>query len=77
MTQEEKDTIINAAYKIPSKIGRFEVERVDTKDGIKFYFNHAWLLIRASGTEPLLRFYAEAESMTVVNELLHEAMDLK
>lgn len=77
MTQEEKDTILNAAYKIPSKIGRFEVERVDTKDGIKFYFNHAWLLIRASGTEPLLRFYAEAESMTVVNELLHEAMDLK
>jgi phosphomannomutase len=77
MTQEEKDTILNAAYKIPSKIGRFEVERVDTKDGIKFYFNHAWLLIRASGTEPLLRFYAEAESMNVVNELLHEAMDLK
>ena len=77
MTQEEKDTILNAAYKIPSKIGRFDVERVDTKDGIKFYFHNAWLLIRASGTEPLLRFYAEAESMTVVNELLHEAMDLR
>lgn len=77
MTQEEKDTILTAAYKIPSKIGRFDVERVDTKDGIKFYFHNAWLLIRASGTEPLLRFYAEAESMTVVNELLHEAMDLK
>jgi phosphomannomutase len=77
MTQEEKERILTAANKVPSKIGRFEVERVDTKDGIKFYFHNAWLLIRASGTEPLLRFYAEAESITVVNELLHEAMDLK
>lgn len=77
MTQKEKDTILTAAYKIPNQIGRFDVERVDTKDGIKFYFHNAWLLIRASGTEPLLRFYAEAESMPVVNELLHEAMNLK
>lgn len=77
MTEEEKDRILVAAYKIPKKIGRFDVERVDTKDGIKFYFHNAWLLIRASGTEPLLRFYAEAESMSIVNELLHEAMSLK
>ena len=76
MTEEQKNAILVAANKLPEKIGRFEVERIDTKDGIKFYFHNAWLLIRASGTEPLLRFYAEAESETVVNELLHEAMNL-
>lgn len=76
MSEEKKAAILEAAHKLPETIGRFEVERIDTKDGIKFYFHNAWLLIRASGTEPLLRFYAEAESDTVVNELLHEAMNL-
>jgi phosphomannomutase len=33
-------------------------------------------LIRASGTEPLIRFYAEAESMGKVNELLEEGIKL-
>ncbi|MDV2989842.1 MAG: phosphoglucomutase/phosphomannomutase family protein [Dehalogenimonas sp.] len=43
----------------------------DTIDGFRFTFEDgAWLLIRASGTEPLLRIYAEADSMARVNRLL-------
>lgn len=39
------------------------VERITTHDGIKFYFaNDNWLLLRFSGTEPLLRIFAEADS---------------
>jgi phosphomannomutase len=34
-------------------------------------------LIRASGTEPLLRFYAEGKSLRMVNDLLDEGMRLK
>ena len=41
--------------------------RVDTMDGIKFYMNDgSWLLIRPSGTEPVLRIYAEAHSAEAV-----------
>jgi phosphomannomutase len=35
------------------------------------------LLIRASGTEPLIRFYAEAESVAKVEQLLDAGMKLK
>jgi phosphomannomutase len=53
------------------------VSRVETLDGIKFYLDdpkalptESWLLLRASGTEPLLRIYAESGSREAVNALL-------
>ena len=46
-------------------------------DGYKFFVENGWLLIRASGTEPLIRFYSEADSMNKVNELIEEGMNLK
>lgn len=76
MSEEEKNRILAACEKLPKKLGRHEVESINTKDGYKFYIHNGWLLIRASGTEPLLRFYAEAETMTIVNELLDEGMKL-
>ena len=47
-------------------------------DGIKFFLDaptpdkgaEAWVLLRASGTEPLLRIYAEAASPELVDEIL-------
>jgi phosphomannomutase len=58
-----------------------EVERVSTLDGIKFFVKNpeaagkpnaaeSWLLLRASGTEPLLRIYSEACSKESVDKLL-------
>ena len=45
-------------------------------DGIKLYLtNGAWLLVRSSGTEPLLRVYTEAESPETVQEVLSRAED--
>jgi phosphomannomutase len=47
----------------PGEIANVPVERISTRDGIKFYFpNDQWLLLRFSGTEPLLRIFAEAET---------------
>jgi phosphomannomutase len=41
--------------------GPYTVRKVETIDGFKFHFdNEQWLMIRASGTEPVLRCYAEA-----------------
>jgi phosphomannomutase/dTDP-glucose pyrophosphorylase len=48
---------------VPTVIACVPVERVATHDGIKFYFaNDNWLLLRFSGTEPLLRIFTEADS---------------
>ena len=55
----------------PDEIAGLPVSRIIREDGIKFLLpDDAWLLMRASGTEPLIRIYAEASTMGVVDELL-------
>jgi phosphomannomutase len=50
--------------------GRKMVKR-ETMDGLHFLFDdESWLLFRASGTEPLVRIYAEAPTMDRVEEML-------
>jgi len=62
------------------------VERVETLDGIKFFLKNpegatkpnaaeTWLLLRASGTEPLLRIYSESCSKESVAKLLEAARE--
>lgn len=70
---------------LPGKISKFVVNKVETYkssreeiNGIKFYLsgeNH-WLLIRSSETEPLFRFYAEANSMDEVKKILNAGIEL-
>lgn len=76
VTEKIKQQILKACAKGPSQLGRYKVIESDLTDGYKFYVENGWLLIRASGTEPLLRYYAEADSYTKVNELLDEGMKL-
>ena len=58
----------------PSTLAGVRVESIDTRDGYLFLLEGGyWALIRFSGTEPLLRIYAEAESPDKVAELLGEA----
>ncbi|HEY1676591.1 MAG TPA: phosphoglucomutase/phosphomannomutase family protein [Candidatus Sulfotelmatobacter sp.] len=59
-------------------LGRYRVLKKETMDGVKFLLDapangngaEAWVLFRASGTEPLLRLYTEASSPELVSELL-------
>jgi len=61
----------------PSQIAGIDVVRVLRTDGVKFELaDDAWLLLRASGTEPLVRVYAEAPTMGVVDDLLAEGSAL-
>ncbi|MFP3852692.1 MAG: phosphoglucomutase/phosphomannomutase family protein [Anaerolineales bacterium] len=56
----------------PAFIDGVKVERVDTMDGIKFLLeDDSWLLIRPSGTEPVLRIYAESSVPDRVEALLN------
>ncbi len=78
VTEQQKKQIMQACAKRPLKIGRYNVLHIDDRDGYKFTVDGgAWLLVRASGTEPLIRFYSEASSINKVNELLDEAMKMK
>ncbi|MCA9965060.1 MAG: phosphoglucomutase/phosphomannomutase family protein, partial [Anaerolineales bacterium] len=56
---------------VPAQIEGVRVEDIQTTDGVKYYLDDgSWLLIRPSGTEPVLRVYAEAPSDARVKALL-------
>ena len=55
------------------QVGGLPVENRENLDGIKLYLKNAgWVMIRASGTEPILRLYAEAPSPELVARVLSE-----
>jgi len=64
-----------------NRLGNYSVARKENLDGIKFFLDvprngngaDAWVLFRASGTEPLLRVYSEAASPELVSEILSRA----
>jgi phosphoglucomutase len=57
----------------PTEIGGRRVERTNRLDGVKFIFaDGSWLLMRPSGTEPVVRIYAESESKKDLEVLLEQ-----
>ena len=54
----------------PERFGSRPVVRVETLDGRKYWLDGgAWVLVRASGTEPMLRIYVEAPTAAEVDDL--------
>jgi phosphoglucosamine mutase len=56
--------------KIEENARSFEAKELNTLDGLRFEFDYAWLLIRASGTEPAVRVIAESGSSAETEKLL-------
>jgi phosphomannomutase len=55
----------------PVRIGGEQVKDILTTDGVKYLLaDDSWLLIRPSGTEPVLRVYAEGRSTELVEALM-------
>ena len=76
-TDARKKTVLAKAKKGFSNIAGLKVHATVTNDGYKYHLEGgAWLMIRTSGTEPLLRYYAEATSDAIVKKLLDFAKKL-
>jgi phosphoglucomutase len=57
----------------PARIGGRKVENIIRTDGVKFIFaGDSWMLMRPSGTEPVVRIYAESENREDLEDLLEE-----
>ncbi len=68
---EKKELVCRLQRRAPDKIGHLSVKDLQTTDGVKYLLeNDSWLLIRPSGTEPLLRVYAEGRNEADVEALL-------
>ncbi len=76
--EEEHPTIINRLQKnSPEAIEGVKVVKADTADGFRFILeDNTWLLVRFSGTEPVLRVYAESDSQARVERLLEFGKEL-
>ena len=77
----KQGAIQRARSEATKRLGAYSVLKKENLDGIKFFLDaptngngaEAWVLFRASGTEPLLRVYAEASSPALVEEILASA----
>jgi phosphomannomutase len=74
LTEEVKDRIVENCRKGKyTSFGKYKVQRTEDIDGWKYFFNeNEWLMIRASGTEPVLRTYAEAPTTREAFAILDE-----
>jgi phosphomannomutase len=69
-----KENIINTARANGySVFGKYGFDRTENIDGMKYHLkNGGWMMLRASGTEPLLRIYAEGNSKEETLDILQE-----
>ena len=79
ISEEMKNGAIRrAADPQTTRLGAYSIQRKENRDGVKCYLDapkhgdgaDAWVLFRASGTEPMLRCYAEAAAPDLVEEIL-------
>ncbi|UYI46561.1 phosphoglucomutase/phosphomannomutase family protein [Vibrio natriegens] len=73
----QKEALFNKIYvdkQLPEF--EFEIEKVSYEDGAKVYFkNGGWIIARFSGTEPLLRIFAEMEDKDTAKRVLQQFKD--
>ncbi|MFO7743512.1 MAG: phosphoglucomutase/phosphomannomutase family protein [Anaerolineae bacterium] len=68
----KREMVTRLTHEAPGSLAGEQVIDVETLDGIKYLLaDDSWLLIRPSGTEPVLRVYAEARDPSMVDALLN------
>ena len=62
--------------RVEEQVEIFAPQQINTVDGLRLEFSDAWLLIRASGTEPVIRLICESTSSTRADELINKGKQL-
>ena len=75
-TEEKKKITLERCknIKVGDNIGGKIIINIDSLDGYKLFFDNGWITIRASGTEPLLRFYCETKVYDETLEILNKTI---
>jgi phosphomannomutase len=77
VSETKKQAIIERASRGDlTSIAGYKVLKFSNLDGYKYHFEGGWMLIRPSGTEPVLRLYCEADSQEKVDKVLAFAAKL-
>lgn len=78
LSEEERPKVLARAQAArPDAIAGLRVTAVDTTDGFRFTLDgRGWLLLRFSGTEPLLRIYTEVDDEALVSRVLDAGREL-
>ena len=75
--QDRKRVLDTLEHNEPDEIAGVKVQRVRSDDGFKFYLEDgSWVLLRASGTEALIRVYSEAADQHAVDQRLQALEDI-
>jgi len=76
-TDHMRDRLITVIEEPPASLGGMKVVQVNTVDGCKLVCEDgSWLLLRPSGTEPIVRCYGEATTSERVHHLLQAGQDI-
>lgn len=75
LKEEVKQRIlVNCQGNKYTHFGKYKISKTEDLDGYKYFFeNGDWLMIRASGTEPVLRTYAESSTKEAAFDILNAA----
>jgi phosphomannomutase len=77
ITEEQKETVISGCREnLWKHFGSYEVRDTESVDGYKFILpDDAWVMIRPSGTEPVLRVYVQASDTSAARQILDAVRD--
>ena len=76
-TEQYKQKVLSKLKKGLKEVAGHKVDHILTIDGYKCFFaDGGWMLVRASGTEPLIRYYCEADSKEKVDKVLEAITSL-
>jgi phosphomannomutase len=75
-TEEKKIAALEKCKKLKAgdEVGGKKIVDVDTLDGYKLKFDNGWVIVRASGTEPLLRIYCETSGVDETADVLSKTI---
>lgn len=76
LTTEVAASLKERLSRDPDEIGGRRIEKINRMDGVKFILSGSdWILMRPSGTEPVVRIYAESENADELKNLLNIGRD--